>query len=271
MKSLRGPQISRGSLLFWKTTEIPGIRIFDLPVPPQQPVIQPLYLLDGQQRLTALSRALGNDPMTEIVFNVETEAFQNQSAATAKDPRWVKVREVVQPKPPILRLVRGLQTATSLVDAVSFPLHTTVEDHIASHPEIMQSPGPEAPSIELHPSNFRARYLSSWLAYGGFDARRMPIPALELLDSLLSVVGDTEHVHLSDCGCFRGSCLDEFLVLPNRSRKMRRPSTSTPQTQQSCPMRNLIAAPLTSEAGCQPAALAEAETGPGRRRPRYDV
>ena len=83
-----------GSLLFWKTSETPLSRDFSLADTPPHPVIQPLYLLDGQQRLTALSRALGEDDGTEIVFNVVTEAFQNQSAATAKNPLWVKVRDV---------------------------------------------------------------------------------------------------------------------------------------------------------------------------------
>ena len=71
-----------GSLLFWRTMESPLVRDFALAGTPPQPAIQPLYLLDGQQRLTALSRALGADEATEIVFHVGTQAFQNQSAAT---------------------------------------------------------------------------------------------------------------------------------------------------------------------------------------------
>lgn len=97
-----------GSLLFWKTRETPLSRDFDLAGTPPQPVIQPLYLLDGQQRLTALSRALGDDDATEIVFNVESEAFQNQSAATARDPRWVKVREVTHPEADLYEIGEAL-------------------------------------------------------------------------------------------------------------------------------------------------------------------
>jgi hypothetical protein len=100
-----------GSLLFWKTTETPLSRNFDLAGTPPRPVIQPLYLLDGQQRLTALSRALGDDNATEIVFNVESAAFQNQSAATAKDPRWVKVREATQPDADLYEIGETLQAA----------------------------------------------------------------------------------------------------------------------------------------------------------------
>jgi len=73
-----------------QTAETPRTRDFAINTAPAQPVVQPLYLLDGQQRLTALHRVLGDDPGTQVVFNVETEAFQNQSATTAGDPRWVK-------------------------------------------------------------------------------------------------------------------------------------------------------------------------------------
>jgi len=74
-----------GSLLFWKTSETPRSQGFALDGTPPPPVVQPLYLLDGQQRLTALSRALGDKKDTEVVFNVESRAFRNQSAATARD------------------------------------------------------------------------------------------------------------------------------------------------------------------------------------------
>jgi hypothetical protein len=100
-----------GSLLFWKTTETLLSRGFDLASSPPAPVIQPLYLLDGQQRLTALSRALGDHQGTQIVFNVETQAFQNQSAATARDPRWVKVRDVTQPEADLYAMVDVLHDA----------------------------------------------------------------------------------------------------------------------------------------------------------------
>jgi len=100
-----------GSLLFWKTSETPRSRGFALDGTPPSPVVQPLYLLDGQQRLTALSRALGDNKGTEVVFNVESQAFQNQSAATAKDLRWVKVREVTQPDADLYEMVEQLHGA----------------------------------------------------------------------------------------------------------------------------------------------------------------
>jgi hypothetical protein len=100
-----------GSLLFWKTTETPRSRDFALEGTPLPPVIQPLYLLDGQQRLTALSRALSHDQATEIVFNVDSEAFQNQSAATAKHPLWVKIRDVTHPDAELFEMVEELHAA----------------------------------------------------------------------------------------------------------------------------------------------------------------
>jgi hypothetical protein len=102
-----------GSLLFWKTTETPRSRDFAIDGTPPPPVVQPLYLLDGQQRLTALYRVLGDDQGTQVVFNVETEAFQNQSAATARDQRWVKVREVTQPDADLYGMVENLHEATA--------------------------------------------------------------------------------------------------------------------------------------------------------------
>ena len=97
-----------GSLLFWKTSETPRSRGFALDGTPPSPVVQPLYLLDGQQRLTALSRALGDNKGTEVVFSVESQAFQNQSAATARDLRWVKVRDVTQPDADLYEMVEKL-------------------------------------------------------------------------------------------------------------------------------------------------------------------
>src|ERR1039457_4638287 len=51
-----------GSLLFWKTTDPPRTRGFATNDGAVEPVIQPLYLLVGQQRLTALHRVLNDHP-----------------------------------------------------------------------------------------------------------------------------------------------------------------------------------------------------------------
>lgn len=86
-----------GSLLLWQTSATPETRAIAANAPTVQPATLPLYLLDGQQRLTSLHRVFNDHSEAQIVFNVETEAFQNQSAATRKDPRWVKVHDLLRP------------------------------------------------------------------------------------------------------------------------------------------------------------------------------
>jgi len=57
--------------------------------------VAPKYLLDGQQRLTSLHRAFNGHPDAKVVFNIVTEKFQLESAATKKDPRWLPVRPLL--------------------------------------------------------------------------------------------------------------------------------------------------------------------------------
>ncbi|GII56126.1 hypothetical protein Pth03_45150 [Planotetraspora thailandica] len=105
-----------GSLLFWKTNEAPATRRVAIGETQDKPAVQPLYLLDGQQRLTSLHRVLNDHREAQIVFNVETEAFQNQSAATEKDPRWIKVYEIVRPGAKQFPLVGRLHEAVPSLD-----------------------------------------------------------------------------------------------------------------------------------------------------------
>ena len=85
-----------GSLLLWQTLETPATRAVAANAPPLRPPGSPMYLLDGQQRLTSLHRVFTDHPEAQIVFNVESEAFQNQSAATRKDTRWIKVYDLLR-------------------------------------------------------------------------------------------------------------------------------------------------------------------------------
>ncbi|MEV4746326.1 DUF262 domain-containing protein [Streptosporangium sp. NPDC049248] len=105
-----------GSLLCWRTLEEPATRDVAIGGEQAAPAVQPLFLLDGQQRLTSLHRVLSDHPDAQIVFNVETEAFQNQSAATAKDPRWIKVHEVVRSDAKLYRLISTTQAAVPALD-----------------------------------------------------------------------------------------------------------------------------------------------------------
>ncbi|MDQ7908579.1 DUF262 domain-containing protein [Phytohabitans sp. ZYX-F-186] len=105
-----------GSLLFWQAEDAPVVRemaITDVAVTPVRP---PLYLLDGQQRLTSLHRVFADHPDAQIVFNIERERFQNQSAATRQDPRWIKLSEVLDPKASMLRLTKRLIDAGSQLE-----------------------------------------------------------------------------------------------------------------------------------------------------------
>lgn len=85
-----------GSMLLWRPTEDVLERPKNILASGAGPMAQAQYLLDGQQRLTSLHRVVKHHPQANVVFNVETERFQIQSAATAKDSHWVRVAEVLE-------------------------------------------------------------------------------------------------------------------------------------------------------------------------------
>lgn len=96
-----------GSLLLWETDVAVGERHPAIRGPNAEPMVRPQYLLDGQQRLTSLHRVFKNHEAARVVFNVE-ERFQIESAATKKDPRWVRVHEVLQGSESLYALVARL-------------------------------------------------------------------------------------------------------------------------------------------------------------------
>ncbi|WP_433557893.1 GmrSD restriction endonuclease domain-containing protein [Pseudonocardia xinjiangensis] len=100
-----------GSLLFWQADEAPMVRAMSVAGDISGSMHAPLYLLDGQQRLTSLHRVITGHPDAQIVFHVGTERFQNQSASTRTDPRWVRVSELVDPNTSLLQLLRRLVEA----------------------------------------------------------------------------------------------------------------------------------------------------------------
>src|SRR3954453_8447654 len=83
-------------MLLWRPTEEVLDRATSIDNSGTAPVSQPQYLLDGQQRLTSLHRVIKRHPDAEVVFDVATARFQIQSAATAKDARWVRVADVLE-------------------------------------------------------------------------------------------------------------------------------------------------------------------------------
>lgn len=102
----KGPQVAKlmdslyreypsGQILLWDTANLPigkgldGVEKAALPS-----VGRPKIVLDGQQRLTSLYKALGKKGGIDVYFNLETEQFQLYLRRMDSDPRWVSVREV---------------------------------------------------------------------------------------------------------------------------------------------------------------------------------
>lgn len=100
-----------GSLLFWDADEAPVVREMAVAGASTQPLRAPLYLLDGQQRLTSLHRVFTDHPEAQIVFNADKERFQNQSAATLKDPKWIKVSYLLDTSVSMRQLSRRIEEA----------------------------------------------------------------------------------------------------------------------------------------------------------------
>jgi hypothetical protein len=84
-----------GAMLLWRPSDAVAERTLQTGPPAHSPVSVPLYLLDGQQRLTSLHRVYSGHADANVVFHVGEQRFQIQSAATAKDPRWVRVAELL--------------------------------------------------------------------------------------------------------------------------------------------------------------------------------
>jgi hypothetical protein len=107
----KGPQVAKlidslyhefpsGQVLLWDTIQLPITRSLEGVQRPALPSAgRPKIVLDGQQRLTSLHKALGNVPeddgRIEVYFNLESEQFQLHLKRLSADPRWVSVREVV--------------------------------------------------------------------------------------------------------------------------------------------------------------------------------
>jgi hypothetical protein len=105
-----------GSLLFWETDEDVIERKPSIEGPNVKRLGKPQYLIDGQQRLTSLHRVFKGHEGAQIVFNVETEKFQNESAATKKDPRWVRVYDILGESADVFGVVEVLQERLPHID-----------------------------------------------------------------------------------------------------------------------------------------------------------
>ena len=116
-----------GSLLLWETSQEVTERDLATTGPSAVTMIRPLYLLDGQQRLTSLHRVFTGHDRARVVMNVLTERFQIQSAATARDVRWVSVHELLAGKVNAFNLVNELDTAVEGSGLSKEEIHTRLE------------------------------------------------------------------------------------------------------------------------------------------------
>jgi hypothetical protein len=104
----KGPQVAKlldslyreypsGQILLWDTVQLPITKNLDGVTTPSLPSAgRPKIVLDGQQRLTSLWKALGDERNgVEVYFNLETEQFQLYLSRLKADPRWISVRAVI--------------------------------------------------------------------------------------------------------------------------------------------------------------------------------
>jgi hypothetical protein len=98
-----------GSLLVWETDEEVVERNAAIEGPHARPLNRPQYLIDGQQRLTSLHRVFRGHEDARIVFNLETERFQNESAQTTRDARWARVHDLLNDAEDTYTLVSRLR------------------------------------------------------------------------------------------------------------------------------------------------------------------
>lgn len=98
----KGPQVAKlmdslyneypsGQILLWDTSNLPITKNLEGVENPALPAVGPAKIvLDGQQRLTSLFKALADDEdPIRVYFNVETEQFQLYLSRLKADPRWI--------------------------------------------------------------------------------------------------------------------------------------------------------------------------------------
>ncbi len=102
-----------GQILLWDTEKLPITRTLEGVERPELPFAgRPKIVLDGQQRLTSLHRAVGTQSDgVNIWFHLETESFQRYSRRLSADPVWVPVREILTGQLHDLDVLEKLETA----------------------------------------------------------------------------------------------------------------------------------------------------------------
>jgi hypothetical protein len=121
----KGPQVAKlldslyreypaGQVLLWDTINLPITRNLEGVRTPALPSTgRPKIVLDGQQRLTSLFKALAHlgEDIIEVYFNLDTEQFERYSGRLSKDPRWVPVRLVINGEKADLQILHEIEAA----------------------------------------------------------------------------------------------------------------------------------------------------------------
>lgn len=228
-----------GSILLWETTETVTDREMatntgDAPVF----VTKPLYLLDGQQRVTSLHRVFTGHERALVVFNVVTEKFQIESAATKKDQRWVRVHDVLVSTTDLYALVEDLYDAVQELPRATLHdrLHRIVRiREYLYYLEILDDlPYPEVTEVFVR-VNSRGRALKTTdLALATLSARWPGV--VGRVDALVSTAGDRHY-----------NALDTAFVV--RALAALATDTTSPGSFVSTPVEKLEAAWVQLERG----------------------
>jgi hypothetical protein len=120
----KGPQVAKligslyheypvGQILLWDTIELPITKDLEGVQKPELPSAdRPKIVLDGQQRLTSLYKALGNTAdAVEVYFNLDSEQFQLYSGRLKADPLWISVRSVLRGEKHDLKVLQEIEAA----------------------------------------------------------------------------------------------------------------------------------------------------------------
>jgi hypothetical protein len=185
-----------GSILLWETTETVTDREMATDTD-NAPVFvtKPLYLLDGQQRVTSLHRVFTGHERALVVFNVVSEKFQIENAATKKDRRWVRVHDILVGAADLYALVEDLHDAVPEVQRAT--LHDRLDRirRVREYPyylEILDDlPYPEVTEVFVR-VNSRGRALKTTdLALATLSARWPGV--VSRVDALVSTAGDRHY------------------------------------------------------------------------------
>ena len=118
----KGPQVAKlldsiyreypsGQVLLWDTTELPVTKgIEGVEIQPGAHSGHPKIVLDGQQRLTSLYKALTeNKNGLSVYFHLRSEQFQLYLSRLKADPLWISVREIFNDRRPDLKILREIE------------------------------------------------------------------------------------------------------------------------------------------------------------------